>query len=203
MDIVIREAGVEQAAKLAELYSAHLDEQCRIDKAFVRSGAFNPRDFIDAMLNPKLNQFFAADCGDSMVGFVRLSILYADGMVPLDEGVNRLEAGYVRRIPLTILRKISHILSGLIERIEARRSAFRMLEPSRTGYIADIYVVPGYRRKGVGRMLVEESMKWFVLQGISAVELNVLADNESGKQFWESLGFKPRRILARKTLAEI
>ncbi len=60
---------------------------------------------------------------------------------------------------------------------------------SRHGYITDIYVDPGFRRRGVGRKLVEAAEEWFISQGLDHVRLQVSAANESGLAFWRSVGF--------------
>jgi len=185
---------------LADLFSAHLDEQCALDRTNVRSPGFRSEDFIEAMLNPKLNKFFAAWNGDRMIGFVRLGILYGDGLVPLDEKVDRLRGSYLRRFPVAILKRAQNSIGGVINRLERRGSPFSLLLPQTIGYIADMYVVKEFRRQGAGRKLVEQAMIWFRQMEVSAVELNVLYLNEAGRAFWKSLGFKDRRILARKDI---
>jgi ribosomal protein S18 acetylase RimI-like enzyme len=57
------------------------------------------------------------------------------------------------------------------------------------GYIHDVYVRPGYRRRGIGRRLVEEILAWLRRHGVTLVELTVAARNEA-IPFWERLGFR-------------
>lgn len=198
MSIEIRESHLEDSMSLADLFSAHLDEQCAMDKANIRQLAFNPRDFIEAMLNPKLNKFLAAWDGGRMIGFIRLGILYGEGLLPLDKRVNRLRSSYLRRLPVSLLKRLQNSVGGIIARIERLGTPFSMLQPQTVGYIADLYIIKEYRHKGTGKLLVEQAMDWFRQMGVEAVELNVLNSNEAGRAFWKSLGFKDRRILARK-----
>ncbi len=57
------------------------------------------------------------------------------------------------------------------------------------GYIHDVYVRPPYRRRGIGRRLVEELLTWLRRRGVTLVELSVAAGNEA-LPFWERLGFR-------------
>lgn len=57
------------------------------------------------------------------------------------------------------------------------------------GYIHDVFVREGFRRRGVGRRLVEEILAWFRRRGVTLVELTVAANNDAAISFWERLGF--------------
>ena len=203
MNIEIREVGIEEVDLLAQLFSDHLDEQCGLDQPAIRLPAFNARDFVEAMLNPKLNQFYAAWDGDRMAGFIRLGILCGEGLLPLATKVNRMKGGYLKRLPVTILRKLQNVLELLIGVFEKRATISAMLTPQTCGYIADLFVIEEYRRKGVGSELVEQAMGWFKSMGLNAVELYVLGENEPGCGFWKSKGFSDRRILVRNEIVKI
>jgi ribosomal protein S18 acetylase RimI-like enzyme len=57
------------------------------------------------------------------------------------------------------------------------------------GFIGDLYVEPEYRRRGIGRMLVDDAMSFFSRRKITQIELLVARKNEETIKFWESLGF--------------
>jgi len=61
----------------------------------------------------------------------------------------------------------------------------------RCGKIFDLAVTSDYRRRGVGRALVEHAREWFHSQGVDSIELNVATSNDVGRAFWRSLGFAP------------
>ena len=61
---------------------------------------------------------------------------------------------------------------------------------SRHGYIVDIYVEPAFRRKGIGRALVEKATEWFSARGMDHLRLRVSAVNEAGIAFWKGIGFE-------------
>jgi len=57
------------------------------------------------------------------------------------------------------------------------------------GYIHDVYVRGEFRRRGLGRRLVEEILAWFGRRGVTLVELTVAANNSEAFPFWKRLGF--------------
>jgi len=68
------------------------------------------------------------------------------------------------------------------------------------GYIANVFVLPEVRGKGIGRKLVEGAIVWLRDQGALDVELSVAERNESGRSFWQNLGFRDIRIVMRKIM---
>ena len=202
MDVIIREATLLDARVLGDIFSLHLDEQCSMDPLTMRNPAFFPRDFIETMLSPRLNQIFIAFAGDRPVGFVRICIMYGEQILPLERGVKRLRESYLRRLPVIFIGRIQNILDRVAEKIEKRRSALRIVLPMRRGYIADIYVQPDQRRKKIGQLLMDEAMRWFKQMGIGFVDLYVLGANEVGRAFWRSLGFQDQRISMRKIIGD-
>ena len=65
----------------------------------------------------------------------------------------------------------------------------------RRGYIYHLAVADEHRRQGLGKLLVERSLQALRREGINKVALVVFADNVSGNEFWESIGFANRRDL--------
>lgn len=62
----------------------------------------------------------------------------------------------------------------------------------RRGYIYHVTVVGEYRGKGIGRVLVEESLRKLKEEGINKCHLFVFRDNEIGNAFWSSSGWTKR-----------
>ena len=56
--------------------------------------------------------------------------------------------------------------------------------------VEDLYVVPGSRRRGVGRALLEAVGRRCAARGVSYVEAQV-EDDEEAMAFYESLGYEP------------
>lgn len=60
----------------------------------------------------------------------------------------------------------------------------------KVGYISHVFVIDTYKKKSIGSKLVSELENWFVDKSVNSIELEVLVNNDSALQFWESLGFK-------------
>lgn len=63
----------------------------------------------------------------------------------------------------------------------------------RRGYIHHLAVQAGYRRQGIGRLLVDKSVEVLEKSGIKKCHLFIYHDNTSGIQFWESIGWTYRQ----------
>lgn len=62
-------------------------------------------------------------------------------------------------------------------------------EHRRRGYVHDVVIRDGFRRRGVGRRLVEALLGWMNESGVSMVELTVAINNPEAVAFWSRLGF--------------
>jgi ribosomal protein S18 acetylase RimI-like enzyme len=65
----------------------------------------------------------------------------------------------------------------------------KYFEMDKFGFIGDLYVLPEYRRNGVGKALVTDAIDFFLKRKIRQVELLVAMKNKNTIKFWESLGF--------------
>lgn len=68
------------------------------------------------------------------------------------------------------------------------------------GIISDVYVVPGYRKRGVTREMLKVILKWFHKNKVRTVQLNVATANLEARSAWGQLGFKPYMIMKRLEL---
>ena len=80
----------------------------------------------------------------------------------------------------------------------------------RRGYIYHTAVAKQYKRQGIGRRLVESSLKALSEEGINKVGLFVFNRNEGAKRFWKKMGFETRTpeegddiVYYNKALADI
>ena len=62
------------------------------------------------------------------------------------------------------------------------------LENGGCGYVADLCVRDGHRGQGLGRQLFERLRAWFVGQGLTAIEVQVVRANPASQAFWRKMG---------------
>jgi len=56
--------------------------------------------------------------------------------------------------------------------------------------ISDLFVMPEFRRNGIGKRLVLEFLKKTKAKGFASVRLNVLPENETAIKLYQKLGFR-------------
>ncbi len=64
-----------------------------------------------------------------------------------------------------------------------------ILEEVERAEITDLGVREDLRRRGIGRVLVSEAIRWVRASGVRRVEVQVAHGNEQGQGFWRSQGF--------------
>lgn len=62
----------------------------------------------------------------------------------------------------------------------------------RRGYIYHTAVLPEYRGRGIGSMLVGKCLEQLKAAGVGKCHIFVFADNEPGNAFWSSIGWTRR-----------
>ena len=65
---------------------------------------------------------------------------------------------------------------------------------SRVAEIAEFYVAPSHRRRGIGRAAVELLLAEHRRRGTALVEAGILRDNEAAVAFWGGLGFEVQSL---------
>jgi ribosomal-protein-alanine acetyltransferase len=64
-----------------------------------------------------------------------------------------------------------------------------VMEPGGVGHVISLGVAPGWRRQGIGRMLMESIERGFTEQGASTCRLEVRADNYPAQQLYRKMGY--------------
>jgi ribosomal protein S18 acetylase RimI-like enzyme len=70
------------------------------------------------------------------------------------------------------------------------------------GFLADMFVDADYRRRGVGKALVNALQDWFREQGVDHFDWHVAAHNADALAFWRSIGGREVMIRMRAQLGE-
>jgi ribosomal protein S18 acetylase RimI-like enzyme len=69
------------------------------------------------------------------------------------------------------------------------------------GLLHDIIVDPGYRRRGVGRRLLEAVIENMTARGAPRLVLSTAARNEAAQRLFASVGFRPTMLEMTRELA--
>ena len=83
------------------------------------------------------------------------------------------------------------LVAEVDDRIVGRLSIGRDTHPA-SEHVADVglMVAEGYRRRGIGRALLEQSVEWARDVGIHKLELHVFPHNEGAIALYEGFGFR-------------
>lgn len=68
------------------------------------------------------------------------------------------------------------------------------------GYLFQLYVIPSYRRRGVGKELTKTILNWFKKRKIKWIKLHVYANNPRAHSLYKKLGFKDFMIELKKVV---
>jgi N-acetylglutamate synthase len=68
---------------------------------------------------------------------------------------------------------------------------------ARRGYLQHLAVAGRFRRKGIGKALVEKCLAGLENEGILKSHIDILADNEAAVLFWEKIGWERRNDINR------
>jgi ribosomal protein S18 acetylase RimI-like enzyme len=68
----------------------------------------------------------------------------------------------------------------------------------RRGIVENLYVEPEYRSDGIGAKLLDQAEEKLAEQGVDVVALEVMANNEKGRQFYRRHGYEPHRLELEK-----
>ena len=129
----------------------------------------------------------------------------ADSLVRLAEAVGSEEGGWLiadgvwrtaseERRYLKAIRRHEYaavLVAELDGRIVGRLSIGRDSHPA-SEHVADVglMVADGYRRRGIGRALMESAEAWARTVGVRKIELHVFPHNEAALALYDQLGYR-------------
>jgi ribosomal protein S18 acetylase RimI-like enzyme len=68
------------------------------------------------------------------------------------------------------------------------------------GYIVDIFILPKFRKKGTGTILIKNAIKKFKQNKIKFVQINSLTGNKKAIRLYKKIGFKEYEKQLRKKI---
>jgi ribosomal protein S18 acetylase RimI-like enzyme len=68
----------------------------------------------------------------------------------------------------------------------------------RYGYINAIYVEKGHRKRGAGRLLLDEAERRLLSRGIKRIQATVTSKNRPSLDFFRERGYREKRFVVEK-----
>jgi ribosomal protein S18 acetylase RimI-like enzyme len=143
----------------------------------------------------KIRSFRPADV-ESIVGFKKMSV-----------GKNFPESGFDEGVFRTVLLGAARKNPDCIRVLEADGKAvgYVWLKVMRTsvgtfGRVQHVFVEDKFRKRGLGKKLMESAEEYLRSRGIKKMKLSVTATNETALSFYEELGYKVKRFVMEKDL---
>ncbi len=89
---------------------------------------------------------------------------------------------------------------GFIHVSEDKTSPFETFIQHKFANIINLFIESSFRKKGVGKLLLDSAKQWAQIRELDYLELNVLAQNKNGIQFYEHEEFETVSYIMRCTL---
>lgn len=124
-----------------------------------------------------------------------------DNYYKINKNHRKIYSKYIKKFirsknTLVLVAEVDKKIVGLmLGAIEKRPPIMKVVK---FGHLKDTFVLPGYRRRGIGKILAKELMKWFESKEVEFVELESDIRNKIGVKAWKSLGFKPFMVKMKK-----
>jgi ribosomal protein S18 acetylase RimI-like enzyme len=103
----------------------------------------------------------------------------------------------------------SSMLTLVAETADGERAGFMMVGRSTSvftdrqqAFVYDVAVAPPFRRRGIGRMLMERAEAYARDKRMEFITLMVDCRNEAARRLYSQLGFEDGKVLMRKLLVE-
>jgi ribosomal protein S18 acetylase RimI-like enzyme len=75
-------------------------------------------------------------------------------------------------------------------------------EPQRDyAYVSDLVVLSAWRRRGIGRALLQRAEAYARSVGMDAIGIGVMAANREARALYDAAGYRPTHLEVRKSLA--
>lgn len=100
------------------------------------------------------------------------------------------------------IAEIENEIAGFILAINRETPPIPVFIPAHLALVTDIVVKNEFRRRGIGRLLVNKVHKWAETRAASAVELSVYAFNQAAFEFYNNIGYETISLRMRFPLIQ-
>ena len=125
---------------------------------------------------------------------------------PADGGAERYARGILDRLgdadARLLVAEMDGVVVGYVNGVIADITT-ELFMPLRCGLLADIYLQAAYRRRGLGKQLVERLMIWFRSRRVNHFEWHVSAGNHEALAFWRAIGGETTMLRMRASIPEV
>lgn len=153
--------------------------------------------------------------GSDRASFIRLMEESQDYLVSID-GLKRMRRmpeygeSYTERTLQSVAKNDGKVyvaeirgrIVGLVVGIVDEQTREELLEmvPLRRGVVVELIVESGYRKKGIGTLLMEKIEGYFRQRGCNVSGLDVFPQNKNAYRLYSGLGYRDRNIRMTKNL---
>jgi len=88
------------------------------------------------------------------------------------------------------ISELDEKIVGFIHAEECNTPPYPSIVQRKFAFIIDFFVIPEHRKKGIGKLLLEKVKEWAINRKLEYLELIVLNENETGKNFYKKECFK-------------
>jgi ribosomal protein S18 acetylase RimI-like enzyme len=137
-----------------------------------------------------------ARTADAVAWHALQRVIYREGVAFVGDGAptaDALAAKLRARVPSDMQVAVAVAGGGeVVGWVEAQR-----MVPRRMAHVAwlTVAVAPAWRRRGVGRALMEEARAWALDRGVRKLQLHVRAGNAPAIALYRGLGYEPEGVL--------
>jgi len=183
--LTIREAGIGDRKRLVEMV-------CDLRQHVRSSTPASPpvsREVVEEQVNKYLEAepyhlVLLAKQEESVIGFIRMNV--KRGNQPVELFPERKDRNPIKRTIFFLKRFIRYrIMEGM------RKGADKKM----TVYLADVYVEPGSRRKGVAKAMLDQALARLQSFNAETMYLWVAGGNQLGQSLFTSLGFEVQNMV--------
>ncbi|MDR4497681.1 MAG: GNAT family N-acetyltransferase [Candidatus Scalindua sp.] len=169
----IRKATKKDIPQLSELFQQEIEYHWKLAQYYELRADFDWLNYVEEKLKRSNGFILVCEYCGNLGGFIDIKIHNYAANNRCRSILHRIRHGFKKRTTLPI-------------------------KPLRRGVIEECFVVPSFRRRGIGSRLVKSALKWFQSKKIQRIELSLIVHNKGGTLFWKRFGFEAFRISLAK-----